>query len=346
MRAARRSPRSCVTSMKLQQLRYLLAIVDSGLNITAAANSLFTSQPGVSKQIRLLEEELGLQLFIRKGKSLVGITQAGQEVVARAKTVLREIENIHRLASNQVDEQEGRLSIATTHTQSRYVLPSVIGEFRKRYPNVTLDLHQGTSEQIAEMVTARQIDFAIATGSKHLFHELVLLPCYRWDRSIIVPKEHELAGKDTVPLQELANYPLVTYVFSFDGHSSLRTAFENRGLKPDVVFTARDADVIKTYVRMGLGVGIVASMAQECNEQSGLVSIDAGDLFPRSTTWIGFPKDTVLRNYMIDFIGIFAPHLSPFIIKEAALAPDQHVVDDMVADLPLPLRGKCADIVA
>lgn len=331
--------------MKLQQLRYLLAIVDSGLNITAAANSLFTSQPGVSKQVRLLEEELGLQLFTRKGKSLEALTAAGVEVVDRAKTIIREVENIQRLASNQVDDREGRLSIATTHTQARYVLPDVISRFRDRYPNVTLDLHQGTSEQIAEMVAARQIDFAIATGSRHLFSELVLLPSYRWDRSIIVPKEHELASAQTVSMEELARFPLVTYVFSFDGHSSLRSAFEAKGLKPDVVFTARDADVIKTYVRMGLGVGIVASMAQECNETSGLVSLDASHLFPRSTTWIGFPKDTVLRNYMIDFIEMFAPHLEPRLTKEAALAADQQTVDGMVVDIPLPLRGKCAEIV-
>ena len=333
-------------NMKLQQLKYLLAIVDSGLNITAAANSLFTSQPGVSKQLRLLEEELGLQLFTRKGKSLDALTAAGVEVVDRAKTIIREVENIQRLASNQVDDREGRLSIATTHTQARYVLPEVISRFRERYPNVTLDLHQGTSEQIAEMVAARQIDFAIATGSRHLFGELVLLPSYRWDRSIIVPKDHALADAKTVSIQELAAFPLVTYVFSFDGHSSLRSAFEAHGLKPDVVFTARDADVIKTYVRMGLGVGIVASMAEECNETSGLVSLDASHLFPRSTTWIGFPKDTVLRNYMIDFVEMFAPHLEPNLTKEAALAADQQTIDAMVADIPLPLRGKCAEIVA
>lgn len=331
--------------MKLQQLKYLLAIVDSGLNITAAASSLFTSQPGVSKQIRLLEEELGLQLFTRKGKSLEGITKAGEEVIERAKTILREVENIQRLASNRVDDQAGRLSIATTHTQARYVLPDVIREFRKRYPNVTLDLHQGTSEQIAEMVASRQIDFAIATGSQHLFHELVLLPCYRWDRSIIVPKDHDLADQDTVTLEELARYPLVTYVFSFDGHSSLRAAFEKHGLEPDVVFTARDADVIKTYVRMGLGVGIVASMAQECNEETGLVALDAKGLFPRSTTWIGFPKDTVLRNYMIDFVEMFAPHLEPRLVREASLAADTNAVQDLLQGVVLPLRGPCAELI-
>ncbi|MEM7283035.1 MAG: LysR substrate-binding domain-containing protein, partial [Pseudomonadota bacterium] len=257
----------------------------------------------------------------------------------------REVENIQRLASNQVDDRAGRLSIATTHTQARYVLPDVISRFRERYPNVTLDLHQGTSEQIAEMVSGRKIDFAIATGSRHLFSDLVLLPCYHWDRSIIVPKEHELASSEHVSIHELATFPLVTYVFSFDGHSSLRSAFEQEGLKPDVVFTARDADVIKTYVRMGLGVGIVAAMAQECQETSGLVALDASHLFPRSTTWIGFPKDTILRNYMIDFIEIFAPHLEPRITKEAALAADQQSIDAMVSDIHLPRRGKCAQII-
>lgn len=328
--------------MTLRQLRYLLAIVDNGLNITAASEKLFTSQPGVSKQIRLLEEELDLRLFERKGRSLASVTPAGEEVVARARSILQEIENIRTLALNTRHEAEGTLAIATTHTQARYVLPDVVAEFRDRYPNVTLELHQGTSEQIADMVQARQIDFAIATGGQDLFSDLVMLPCYRWDRVILVPRDHELAQLDEpLTLETLARYPLVTYVFSFSGESSLKRAFAAEGLTPDVVFTARDADVIKTYVRMGMGVGIVASMAHDCEED--LVAIDAEGLFPRSTTWIGFRRDTVLRRYMSHFMQLFAPHLSDALVSRCLAAGDQSEVDRIVADIELPLRGGCAD---
>ncbi|WP_405240592.1 HTH-type transcriptional regulator CysB [Lentisalinibacter orientalis] len=327
--------------MTLRQLRYLLAIVDNGLNITAASEKLFTSQPGVSKQIRLLEEELDLRLFERKGRSLASVTPAGREVVARARSVLQEIENIRTLALNTRHEAEGTLAIGTTHTQARYVLPGVVAEFRERYPNVTLELHQGTSEQIADMVQARQIDFAIATGGQDLFSDLVMLPCYRWDRAILVPRDHELTQLDgPLTLETLARHPLVTYVFSFSGESSLKRAFAAEGLTPDVVFTARDADVIKTYVRMGMGVGIVASMAHDCGEE--LVAIDAEGLFPRSTTWIGFRRDTVLRRYMSHFMQLFAPHLSDSLVSRCLAAGDQSEVDRIFADIELPLRGGCA----
>jgi LysR family cys regulon transcriptional activator len=328
--------------MTLRQLRYLLAIVDNGLNITAASEKLFTSQPGVSKQIRLLEEELDLRLFERKGRSLASVTPAGREVVARARSILQEIENIRTLALNTRHEAEGTLAIGTTHTQARYVLPDVVAGFRQRYPNVTLELHQGTSEQIADMVEARQIDFAIATGGQDLFSDLVMLPCYRWDRTILVPRDHELAQLDgPLTLETLARYPLVTYVFSFSGESSLKRAFAAEGLTPDVVFTARDADVIKTYVRMGMGVGIVASMAHDGGEE--LVAIDAEGLFPRSTTWIGFRRDTVLRRYMSHFMQLFAPHLSDALVSRCLAAGDQSDVDRIFADIELPLRGGCTD---
>ena len=212
--------------MTLQQLRYLLGIADSGLNITAAADRLYTSQPGISKQLKLLEQELGIQLFTRKGKSLAAITPAGHEVIARARRILREVQNIRSLASDMSQEQEGTLSIATTHTQARYVLPEVIKEFRLRYPKVNLELHQGTSEQIAELVAANRVDFAIATGAHDLFPDLVLLPCYDWDRIVLVPAAHELASaKEPLSVDVLARYPLVTYVFSLTGESSFKKAF-------------------------------------------------------------------------------------------------------------------------
>ena len=330
--------------MKLQQLKYLLAIVDNGLNITQAAEKLYTSQPGVSKQLKLLEEELGMQLFMRKGKSLGGITAAGQQVIERARVIMAEVDNIRSLASDFYREEEGTLSIATTHTQARYVLPDVIREFRESYPGVSLNLHQGTSEQIADMVAANEIDFAIATGSRDLFSDLLLVPSYHWDRKIIVPQGHALARLEQKPtLKDLAQYPLVTYVFSFGGQSSLKRAFAEEGLEPDVVFTARDADVIKTYVRMGLGVGIVASMAEDCDDQKDLIAIDARGLFPRSTTWIGFRKDVVLRRYMLDFIRLFAPHITAEQLEQTRHARSQSDIDRLYRDANLPIRGGCSD---
>jgi LysR family cys regulon transcriptional activator len=330
--------------MKLQQLKYLLAIVDNGLNITAAAERLYTSQPGVSKQLKLLEEELGLQLFTRKGKSLGGITAAGQQVIERARVIMAEADNIRSLASDFYHEEEGTLSIATTHTQARYVLPDVIREFRDRYPKVNLNLHQGTSEQIADMVAANEIDFAIATGAHDLFGDLLLIPSYHWDRKIVVPAEHPLTKLERkLTLKDLAEHPLVTYVFSFGGQSSLKRAFAEEGLEPDVVFTARDADVIKTYVRMGLGVGIVASMAEDCDDQKDLLALDAQGLFPRSTTWIGFRKDIVLRRYMLDFVQLFAPHISANQLEKTRHVRTQAEVDKLFADAALPIRGGCSD---
>ena len=328
--------------MKLQQLKYLLAIVDNGLNITAAAEKLFTSQPGVSKQLKLLEEELGLQLFVRKGKSLNGITSAGEQVIGRARLIMQEAENIRSLASNYYHEENGTLSIATTHTQARYVLPDVIREFRNRHPLVDLHLHEGTSEQIADMVTANQVDFAIATGSHELFGALLLVPGYHWECKILIPKDHALAKLDReLTLHDLAEYPLVTYVFSFDGHSSLKSAFAELGLDPDVVFTARDADVIKTYVRMGLGIGIVAGMADVRDDQEDMTTIAATGLFPRSTTWIGFRKEIVLRRYMLEFVQLFAPHITADQLEKTRHVRTQADIDRLFNDANLPVRDCC-----
>ena len=304
--------------MTLKQLKYLLAIVDSGLNITAAAERLYTSQPGISKQLRLLEEELALQLFVRKGKALAGVTSAGQDVIARARRILREADNITGLAGSLSAEEEGLLSIATTHTQARYVLPDVITTFRERYPKVKLELHQGTSEQIAELVSANQVDVAIATGSQHLFPELVLLPCYHWHRIVLVPKEHPLALQEgPLSLPMLAEHPLVTYVFSLTGESSFKEAFRAQGLEPEVVFTARDADVIKTYVRLGLGAGIVAEMACR-DEDSDLAYIDASHLFPDSLIKIGFRHSRHISAYQFDFMHMLTPYLDMDVIRQIA----------------------------
>jgi LysR family cys regulon transcriptional activator len=226
------------------------------------------------------------------------------------------------------------------------VLPDVIRDFRARYPGVSLNLHQGTSEQIADMVKSNNIDFAIATGSHELFSDLLLVPSYHWDRKIIVPKNHALASLDRKPtLHDLAAYPLVTYVFSFGGQSSLKRAFAEEGLEPDVVFTARDADVIKTYVRMGLGVGIVASMAEDCDDQKDLAAVDAEGLFPRSTTWIGIRKDVVLRRYMLDFVQLFAPHITPEQLEHTRHVRSQADIDKLFRNADIPVRGGCTDSI-
>jgi LysR family cys regulon transcriptional activator len=331
----------------LKQLKYLVGIADSGLNITSAAERLFTSQPGISKQLKQLEAELGVQLFTRKGKSLAAITPAGREVIARARKILREVGNITSLASDLTAELDGTLSIATTHTQARYVLPEVIRAFRERYPRVDLELHQGTSEQIAELIGTNKVEFAIATGSQDLFSQLTLLPIYHWHRIVLVPKGHPLTKLDRpLDLEVLAEHPLVTYVFSGSGESSFKRAFRERGLEPRVVFTARDADIIKTYVRMGMGVGVIASMAFECADREDLVALDAKGLFPRVTTWLGFPRDTVLRRFMVDFIHLFAPQYPPRLIRDVAHAQSQEEVDALLGELALPIKAGCEQELA
>ena len=324
--------------MKLHQLRYLAAVAQNGLNITAAAQKLHTSQPGVSKQIKLLEDELGFQIFARDGRNLTHVTPAGEQVIERALRILREVQSIRGLSEEWRDETSGSLSLGTTHTQARYVLPAVLKAFRDRYPQIRLHLHQGTSEQIAEMAELDRIDFAINTGSQELFADMVLLPCYQWHRRVVVPKGHPLAEAGRLTLKALAEHPIITYVFSFSGPSSLQDIFARAGLTADVALTARDADVIKTYVRLGLGVGIVANMAVETEEDRDLVSIDAAHLFPAHTTWVGFRRDMLLRKYMYEFLQLFAPHLTRRLVDRAQSAAGDAEVAALLADIELPLR--------
>jgi LysR family cys regulon transcriptional activator len=325
--------------MKLQQLRYLSAIVQSGLNITAAADRLRTSQPAVSKQIRLLESELGFDIFVRNGRTLTEITPPGQQVMAHALRILREAQSIKSIGRELKEEGRGTLSIGTTHTQARYVLPPVIERFRQKYPHMQLHLHQGTSEQLAEMAKLQRLDFSIATGSKELFPQLVLLPCYQWYRRIIVPVGHPLAQIPRPTLAQLASYPIVTYVFSFTGPSSLNEQFDNAGLQVDVALTARDADVIKTYVRLNFGVGIVADMAVNAKDDPDLVAIDASHLFAAHTTWIGFQRGALLSRHMYDFMQLLAPHLERRLVERAAQADSTAAVEALFRDVRLPWRA-------
>jgi LysR family cys regulon transcriptional activator len=322
--------------MKLHQLRYLVTIVQNGLNITAAARALHTSQPGISKQVKLLEEELGFQIFEREGRNVTRVTAAGQAVVEHAAHLLEEAENIRRLSADFQDENRGTMSIATTHTQARYVLPPVIKQFRAKYPKVHLNLHQGTSEQIADLAAADRVDFSMATGSHELFPSLALMPCFRWHRDIVVPRAHPLAGIAKPTLKQVSEYPIVSYVFSFTGRSSLSELFEREGLKLEVALTARDADVIKTYVRLGLGVGIVASMAYEEEEDRDLVAIDGAHLFPESVTWIGVRRGRLLRGYMYEFIRLVAPHLTRRLVDQALRARDSAGVNSVLEAVKVP----------
>lgn len=328
--------------MTLIQLKYLIGIVDNGLNITAAAERLYTSQPGISKQLRALEQECGVQIFSRKGKSLVAVTPAGEKIVEYAREILRDVENIRSIGKDLMSEQTGTLSIATTHTQARYVLPDIISQFHEKYPKVSLELHQGTSEQIVDLVAEGRIDFAIATESQSLFPELNLLPCYRWDRIVLTKKDHPLAKTpEDLTLAALAEHPLITYVFSSNRESSFLSAFASEKLEANVVFTARDADVIKTYVRMGMGVGILAPMAVDDTDLTDFHVACAKGLFPTVTTWIGVPRDRALRRYMLDFVSLFAPQWDDRSIEQATTAASQVQIDALADGIELPTFPGC-----
>ncbi len=303
--------------MKLQQLRYIWEVAHHDLNVSATAQSLYTSQPGISKQIRLLEDELGVEVFARSGKHLTQVTPAGEVIIALAGEILGKVESVRQVAQEFSNERRGSLSIATTHTQARYALPRVIQMFRERYPEVALHMNQGSPVQIAEMAADGAVDFAIATEGLELFSDLVMMPCYQWNRAVVVPKGHRLEGKQPLTLEDVAAEPIVTYVFGFTGRSKLDESFMAAGLSPRVVFTATDADVIKTYVRLGLGVGIIAAMAHDPVQDADLVALEASHLFETSTTQIGFRKGTFMRKFMYEFIEMFAPHLTREVVEAA-----------------------------
>lgn len=306
--------------MKLQQLRYLVEVAKQGLNVSEAAEKLHTSQPGISKQIRLLEDELGVQIFIRNGKRVVDITAPGREILRISERILMQSQNLKRIGEEFIQVENGSLTIATTHTQARYALPKVIQAFLQRYPKVRLSIKQGSPTQISEMVVDGSADLAIATEGIDHYPELAMLNCYDWNRCIIVPKSHPLTTLNRpLTIQDIAAWPLITYDFAFTGRSKINRAFEEHNLTPNVVLTAIDSDVIKTYVELGLGIGILAGMAYEPERDTALTAIDAGHLFEPSTTHIGMRKDAYLRGYAYDFIALFAPHLTRAVVQDALL---------------------------
>jgi LysR family cys regulon transcriptional activator len=303
--------------VNLQQLRYVHEVVKCGLNITEAAAALFTSQPGISKQIRLLEEELGVDIFVRQGRRLTGVTEPGQQILSITEGLLRDIGNLRQVGQEFSNADSGSLTIATTHTQARYALPPVVRQFMARYPKVRLELHQGNPSQICDWVIAGQADIAIATEAIDLHPELAMLPCQQWNRVVIAPPGHPILEEKPLTLEAIARYPVVTYDSTFSGRSQINKAFAARNLIPNVVLTAIDADIIKTYVALGLGVGIVAAMAYDEQADRGLRAIDVAHLFESSMTRIGIRRNAWLREYAYVFIGLFAPHLNRKLVEAA-----------------------------
>lgn len=303
--------------MNFQQLRYVRETVRRGMSLTEAANALYTSQPGVSKQIKEFEQELGIQIFERRGKRFVGLTEPGKAVLEIIERVLDEAENLKRVGSEFADHDSGNLVIAATHTQARYALPKVVSDFRKRYPRVHLSLSQGTPQQIAQMVIRHDAHIGIASESLMLFPELLAMPGYQWHHVVVVRDDHPLLKAGRLTLEQMAKYPIITYSPEFTGRSQINDAFSARGLEFDVVLTAIDADVIKTYVELELGIGIIAAMAFDPERDRALRAIDAGHLFRQSTTRIAIRRGAYLRSYAYEFVELFAPHLTRDIIVQA-----------------------------
>lgn len=305
--------------MKLQQLRFTVEVARQGLNVSTAAEVLHTSQPGVSKQIRLLEQELGVEIFERHGKRVIGITEPGRAVISIAERILSEAANLKRAGEEYANETSGSLRIATTHTQARYALPKAITAFKQKYPGVQLSIHQGNPTQICDEVLAGDADIAIATEAIADYEELVSLPCYQWNRCVVVPPQHPLLDAKPLTLEAITRYPVITYDFAFAGRSLVNKAFESRGLKPDIVLSALDADVIKTYVELGLGIGIMAKMAFDPVRDRTLRAIDASHLFESSTTRLGIRRGAYLRGFAYEFIELFAPHLARKPVERAVM---------------------------
>lgn len=303
--------------MNFQQLRYVRETVRQGLNLTEAAKRLHTSQPGVSKQIRELESELGVEIFVRHGKRIVAVTEPGKAVVDVIDRLLQDAENLRQVGREFKDRTSGILTIATTHTQARYSLPRVVGAFKRKYPKVHLTMKQGSPPQLAEMVIAREADIAIATEALDGYPKLLALPGYEWSHCVVVPAKHPLAKSERLTLEALAGYPIVTYDPAFAGRSHIDEAFRAQGLAPDIVLSAVDSDVIKTYVELGLGIGIIAAMAFDAKRDRTLRALEAGHLFGTMTTRVAVRRGGALRGYAYTFMELFSPRLNRKLIETA-----------------------------
>ena len=311
--------------MNFQQLRSVLETVRCGFNLTDVAQMLYTSQPGVSRQIRELEDELGIEIFVRRGKRLTGLTAPGEALLPMVQSILVQSSNLRRISDDFRQNTQGKLSVAATHTQARYALPQVVQDFRRLFPHVVLNLHQGSPKQVAEMLLSGEADIGVATEALARFPQLLALPCYRWTHSVVVPQGHPLlAQTGPVQLDQLARYPIITYVHGYTGRSNIDEAFAQAGLHPDIVLTAMDADVIKTYVELGLGIGIIASMAYQADRDTKLSLLDVGNLFENNTTRIALRKGYFLRGFAYEFIELCSPKLDEAKVK-AALKPESDI---------------------
>jgi LysR family cys regulon transcriptional activator len=308
--------------MNFQQLRYVREAVRRNLNLTEVANVLHTSQSGVSKQIKDLEDELGIDIFVRRGKRLTGLTDPGSGVLQLIERILLDTENLRRAASHYSSQEQGRLVLATTHTQARYALPKVIEQFRKAFPKVNLALRQGSPTQVAEMVLNGEADIGIATEALNRYPDITTFLSYSWHHVVAVRKDHPLAGAKNLTLEEITAYPIITYDREFSGRSHIDAAFDKAGLVPDIVLTAMDADVIKTYVEVGLGVGILAAMAVDPARDLELVALETHGMFEPNTTRIGVRNGTYLRAYAYRLIEMFAPHLHEDEIRQRLIDAD------------------------
>jgi LysR family cys regulon transcriptional activator len=304
--------------MNIQQLRYASEVAKRGLNVSDAAAALHTSQPGVSKQIRALEQELGTEIFIRQGKRLTAVTDAGYEILGAIDRILADIANLKAVGAEFTDHAKGTLAVGVTHTQARYALPPVITQFKKKFPDVKLKLLQGNPHQLAHMVVSGEADVSIATEALDEYPELVTVPCYRWHHCVVVPSGHPLTKVKPLTLEAIAQYPIVTYDPTFAGRNSVDRTFAARQLEPDVVLTALDSDVIKSYVSLGLGVGIISSRAFRAGKDEGLKALDCDHLFPAQTTRLAYKRGTYLRSYVVEFIRLFAPHVTAVDLKQLA----------------------------
>lgn len=302
--------------MKLHQLRYVHEVARQGLNISAAAEALHTSQPGVSKQIQLLEDELNLQIFQRNGKRLTGVTEPGRHIIKLASTVIMEMQNIKRVGDEYSKVESGALTIATTHTQARYRLPTAVKQFMAAFPHVKLNIHQGNPQQVTRMIAEGEADIGIATEAINQDERLTCLPCYEWNRCVVVPQGHRLIQKSPLTLSDIASYPLITYDYAFTGSTIVSKVFHDAGVMPNIVLTAIDADVIKTYVNLGLGIGLIANMAYDEIRDTELVRLDCSHLFPTSTTYLGVRKDMFIRNYLYGFIEMLSPQYSRQMLED------------------------------
>jgi len=301
--------------MKLQQLKCVYQIVQNDFNISKAAKFLNTSQPGVSKQIQLLEGEVGIKIFQRNGKRLTGLSNAGNDLYKSISAIIREVSNIKNISHEHESDDTGSFTIATTHTQARYKLPKVVEAFVEKYPKIVLNIHQGDPSQVTEQILKGDADVGIATESIGHNENIICIPCYSWNRVLVFPKNHALSSIKEITLQNIASYPMITYDYAFTGSTIVSKVFKEANISPNIMLTAIDADVIKTYVELNLGVGLIAEMAYDKNKDSALESKDVSHLFPTSTTYIGIRKETFVRGYVYEFIKMFTPDITDFNLR-------------------------------